>query len=143
MAFFNRVADPLIGGTYMTMLNTIANLGTTWPNTAALFVVGNLKWTRPCTCVPAATAPLDELLRKLSESARAAIALPPPATAPAAAPCECEPEVVLDGYTITCLGSLAVGAAWLTLMRPRVFALQELPSSAWLTRADKADKACE
>ena len=27
MAMFNRVADPRIGGTYMTMLNTLANLG--------------------------------------------------------------------------------------------------------------------
>jgi PAT family acetyl-CoA transporter-like MFS transporter 1 len=27
MAFYNRVADPAIGGTYMTMLNTISNMG--------------------------------------------------------------------------------------------------------------------
>ena len=36
MAFFSRVSDPRIGGTYMTMLNTIANLGTMWPRTTAL-----------------------------------------------------------------------------------------------------------
>eukprot|EP00966_Prymnesium_polylepis_P116816 2699538-Prymnesium_polylepis.1 len=29
-AFFNRVSDPAIGGTYMTMLNTFANLGGSW-----------------------------------------------------------------------------------------------------------------
>lgn len=34
MAFFNRVSDPKIGGTYMTMLNTISNLGGQWPGTA-------------------------------------------------------------------------------------------------------------
>jgi PAT family acetyl-CoA transporter-like MFS transporter 1 len=33
MAFFNRVSDPKIGGTYMTMLNTISNLGGQWPGT--------------------------------------------------------------------------------------------------------------
>ena len=27
MAFFARVSDPLIGGTYMTLLNTLSNLG--------------------------------------------------------------------------------------------------------------------
>ena len=27
MAFFARVSDPLIGGSYMTLLNTLANLG--------------------------------------------------------------------------------------------------------------------
>ena len=33
MAFYNRVSDPKIGGTYMTMLNTISNLGGQWPGT--------------------------------------------------------------------------------------------------------------
>lgn len=28
MAFFARISDPSIGGTYMTFLNTISNLGT-------------------------------------------------------------------------------------------------------------------
>ena len=36
MAFFNRVSDPKIGGTYMTMLNTISNLGGQWPGPAIL-----------------------------------------------------------------------------------------------------------
>jgi hypothetical protein len=27
MAFANRVADPAIGGTYITLINTVANLG--------------------------------------------------------------------------------------------------------------------
>lgn len=30
MAFFSRVSDPIIGGTYMTLLNTIANIGGKW-----------------------------------------------------------------------------------------------------------------
>jgi len=30
MAFFARVSDPNIGGTYMTLLNTVSNLGGTW-----------------------------------------------------------------------------------------------------------------
>ncbi|KAL6942516.1 hypothetical protein ACO0QE_003692 [Hanseniaspora vineae] len=30
-AFHTRIADPMIGGTYMTLLNTISNLGGTWP----------------------------------------------------------------------------------------------------------------
>ncbi|KAK7064621.1 GYF domain-containing protein [Favolaschia claudopus] len=30
-AFHTRVSDPLIGGTYMTLLNTFTNLGGTWP----------------------------------------------------------------------------------------------------------------
>jgi len=29
--FFARIADPTVGGTYMTLLNTLSNLGGTWP----------------------------------------------------------------------------------------------------------------
>jgi len=39
MAFFARVSDPAMGGTYMTLLNTLANLGGMWPPTAAMFLV--------------------------------------------------------------------------------------------------------
>lgn len=30
-SFFTRISDPSIGGTYMTLLNTLSNLGGTWP----------------------------------------------------------------------------------------------------------------
>uniref|UniRef100_A0A452U5H6 Solute carrier family 33 member 1 n=1 Tax=Ursus maritimus TaxID=29073 RepID=A0A452U5H6_URSMA len=33
MAFNAKVSDPLIGGTYMTLLNTVSNLGGNWPST--------------------------------------------------------------------------------------------------------------
>jgi hypothetical protein len=51
-----------------------------------------------------------------------------------AAPCKCKPEVLIDGYTATCMLSLLVGVAWFVLVRPRLFALQALPPSAWLAR---------
>jgi len=37
MAFFAKVSDPAVGGTYMTLLNTLSNLGGNWPATAALW----------------------------------------------------------------------------------------------------------
>ena len=42
MAFFNRVSDPRIGGTYLTMLNTLANLGAQWPGILVLACKGAL-----------------------------------------------------------------------------------------------------
>ena len=39
MSLFAKVSDPAIGGTYMTLLNTIANLGTMWPSTVAMWLV--------------------------------------------------------------------------------------------------------
>ncbi|EDQ91581.1 uncharacterized protein MONBRDRAFT_813, partial [Monosiga brevicollis MX1] len=36
MQFFCKLSDPLLGGTYMTLLTTLANLGAVWPSTLAL-----------------------------------------------------------------------------------------------------------
>jgi len=42
MEFFAKAAaeNPTIGGTYMTLLNTVANLGGSWPQPVALWCVG-------------------------------------------------------------------------------------------------------
>lgn len=42
MAFFARISDPLFGGTNMTLLNTLTNLGGAWANTAALWMTDSL-----------------------------------------------------------------------------------------------------
>jgi len=48
MAFFAKVSDPAVGGTYMTLLNTLCNLGGNWPATAALWFVDPLTF-RQCS----------------------------------------------------------------------------------------------
>ena len=44
MAFNAQISDPRIGGTYMTLLNTINNLGGNWPVTVVLWLVDNVTW---------------------------------------------------------------------------------------------------
>lgn len=52
-AFHTQIADPLIGGTYMTTLNTISNLGGQWPR---LIVLYGIDWFTSATCeVPGIT----------------------------------------------------------------------------------------
>jgi PAT family acetyl-CoA transporter-like MFS transporter 1 len=46
-AFHTQIADPLIGGTYMTTLNTISNLGGQWPRLIVLF---GIDWFTSATC---------------------------------------------------------------------------------------------
>jgi PAT family acetyl-CoA transporter-like MFS transporter 1 len=46
MTFFASRADPAIGGSYMTLLNTAANMGGTWPSSVVLLLLGRL--TRSC-----------------------------------------------------------------------------------------------
>jgi PAT family acetyl-CoA transporter-like MFS transporter 1 len=44
MAFFAKVSDTSVGGTYMTLLNTVTNLGGNWPAMLALYFVDPLTW---------------------------------------------------------------------------------------------------
>lgn len=46
-AFHTQIADPLIGGTYMTVLNTISNFGGTWPRA---LVLAGVDWFTTATC---------------------------------------------------------------------------------------------
>lgn len=48
MAFFAKISDPAVGGTYMTLLNTICNLGGNWPTSVLLWLVDVLTW-KQCT----------------------------------------------------------------------------------------------
>ena len=45
MAFHARISDPRVGGTYLTLLNTLTNLGGNWYQTLALWLVDGLTWT--------------------------------------------------------------------------------------------------
>jgi len=59
MAFFARVSDPIVGGTYMTFLNTINNLGTMWPRSAVLWLVDKMSSTQ---CLKPTTILLNSTL---------------------------------------------------------------------------------
>jgi hypothetical protein len=39
MVLFANVADPLIGGTYVTLLTTVYNIGNAIPNTLGLYLI--------------------------------------------------------------------------------------------------------
>lgn len=42
MAFFARISDPFVGGTYMTLLNTFQNLGYMWPSSFVFWTVDQI-----------------------------------------------------------------------------------------------------
>lgn len=46
MAFFAKISDPAVGGTYMTLLNTVCNLGGNWPTSIVLWLVDVLTWKK-------------------------------------------------------------------------------------------------
>jgi len=45
MGFFAKISDPKIGGTYMTLLNTLANFGSNIPNQLVLFFVDKVSFS--------------------------------------------------------------------------------------------------
>ena len=49
--FFASRVDPLIGGSYMTLLNTAANLGGTYPASLVMWLLGVLSKDPTCTPV--------------------------------------------------------------------------------------------
>ncbi|CAB3221904.1 unnamed protein product [Arctia plantaginis] len=113
MAFFAKVSDPTVGGTYMTFLNTMSNLGTNWPNTLALWGIDHLMYktcTAPTLTDNTCSSPLEVDLCKSNEG-------------------RC--EVVIDGFYIETTICLVVGFLWLQWGRPTINRLQRLPASAW------------
>jgi len=47
MAFFARIADPSVGGTYMTLVNSVSNFGSAWPAAVVLKLMTWLKGMTP------------------------------------------------------------------------------------------------
>jgi PAT family acetyl-CoA transporter-like MFS transporter 1 len=127
MAFFARVSDPSIGGTAMTLLNTVANLGGKWPNSVILFAADGL--TRRA-CDAGVSAGAAAALAAALPAGAAACATPAAREACAAAGGAC--VVRSDGFAALTLACSAAGVAWMLLMRARVRAMGALPPSAWL-----------
>ena len=48
MSFFAHRVDPAIGATYMTLLNTAANLGGTWPSSIVMWAISRLSTDPIC-----------------------------------------------------------------------------------------------
>jgi len=55
-AFYTLIADPVIGGTYLTLLNTVSNLGGTWPR---FFILAGVDYFTKATCIFPETLDLE------------------------------------------------------------------------------------
>ncbi|XP_071446558.1 acetyl-coenzyme A transporter 1 [Hetaerina americana] len=116
MAFFARVSDPAVGGTYMTLLNTLSNLGGNWPTTLALWMVDSLTWK-------ACRLPDGSSIVGVDCSSIEEVAL-----------CERSSGVcttLIDGYYIESFVCTVVGLLWLLWGRPVINSLQSKDHSAW------------
>jgi PAT family acetyl-CoA transporter-like MFS transporter 1 len=127
MSFFARVSDPAIGGTYMTLLNTVTNLGSKWPNATALYLLPKL--TFYLCSVKSDVFNTDKIPSVLSEKL-SGIDCTPSFSSCISEGGQC--NIQLDGYTIETVLSVVIGVIWIFMFRDRVAQLQSLPFSDWM-----------
>jgi hypothetical protein len=122
MSFFTKVSDPSIGGTYMTLLNTFANIGSMWPRYLTLKAIGALT-VRHCQ-LPASS--------EMDQGAGL-----PNGFDPSKCDAKCTEaggvcSTDRDGFLIMVLIGTAYGFLWLLLMRRRTVELETMDKTQWL-----------
>jgi len=125
MAFFAKISDPAVGGTYMTFLNTLTNLGGNWPATLALW------WVDPLTfksCVGGKSSEGNVCYSSAEvESCKEGGG-------------ECVTQY--DGYYIEAISCFSIGFAWLFLWgKATINRLQDEPDSGWRVVHKDSEKA--
>ena len=127
--FFSLISDPYIGGSYLTLLNTIHNMGVLLPNTPIFFLIDKLSAVQ-----------CQEMICRPPEAPK-----PLPLACPAPGTDQLEANecligggvcvTVRDGFLWTSYTLLALGAALILLFKPLVKHVQELPLDAWRLKA--------
>ncbi|KAL9127360.1 MAG: hypothetical protein Q9217_003750 [Psora testacea] len=134
-AFHAKIADPVIGGTYMTLLATVSNLGGTFPR---FFILKLVDVFTTATCLPPKNQPKDTSTLK-----------GPLVSSPFSCVAEAEKHRCLDGggtcnierdgYYITNVVCVIVGIlTFMLYIRPAATKLQALPLRAWRLAAGEA-----
>jgi len=119
-AFHARISDPVIGGTYITLVNTFSNLGATWPGFFVLRAI-DLFSIATCEVVGDNTSLTAQGAECVSEEGKAQCSA-------AAGKCIME----RDGYFITTGICLLVGLIFLVAyIIPTAKKLQALPLTKW------------
>ncbi|XP_076850848.1 acetyl-coenzyme A transporter 1 [Brachyhypopomus gauderio] len=117
MAFHAKVSDPVIGGTYMTLLNTVTNLGGNWPSTLALWLVDPLTHKQCQGAAGQTCGSVEEAGLCVKEGGVCVTAL--------------------DGYYVESLVCVLIGLCWWVFFGKKMKRLQEESPSAWHCRIRK------
>jgi MFS transporter, PAT family, solute carrier family 33 (acetyl-CoA transportor), member 1 len=127
-AFFTQISDPIIGGTYLTFLNTISNLGGTWPR---FFVLQGVDIFTRTECILHDPSGLSTptISRSKLTSVHSCHTEPEKAQCVAAGG-ECHKYV--DGYYTMNTICIVIGfTLFYGYIRPRIAKLQGISPHAW------------
>ncbi|OBT61258.1 hypothetical protein VE03_09362 [Pseudogymnoascus sp. 23342-1-I1] len=130
-AFHARIADPVIGGTYMTLLATVSNLGGTFPR---FFILKLVDQFTQATCVPPVpgSTPLSAALKSplVTEAFSCALEVDKHRCVDGGGVC----NITRDGYYITNVVCVIIGVlTFWGYIRERALKLEALPLRAWRT----------
>lgn len=123
MSFFSKISDPNIGGSYMTLLNTVANLGSKWPNSLSLYLLPKMTFTA-CEMLVESKWMSSEILCSVGET-----------TDCLASGGQC--NMWLDGYSVQSVSCFVIGCVWFVLFKGRLLHLQSIPFDSWLVIKNK------
>lgn len=130
-AFHARVSDPVIGGTYMTLLATVCNLGGTFPR---YFVLQLVDTFTVATCNPGKSDAKGLKGPLVTEAFSCALQVEKERCESGGGTC----EMIHDGYYSVNLLCVAFGVVtFLWYIKPKVLHLQSLPLRAWRLTAGK------
>ncbi|GIL91611.1 hypothetical protein Vretifemale_19225 [Volvox reticuliferus] len=122
-SFFNTISDPDMGGAYLTLLNTIANMGFMLPRTPLFWLMDKLTIARCMTILDGVVQVLPySCPKKLMDMARGDNEC-------VAAGAEC--SLASDGYYIVSVASLVMGVGLGLLYVRFVWRLMREPLTSW------------
>lgn len=109
-SFHTRVADPIVGGTYMTLLNTLSNFGGTWPRLLIMSLVNYL------TVYKCENIVNGKKITSISKNI-----------------CTTGESIILrDGYYMTNLFCIIIGISlYFTFFKKKISYLQNVPIKSW------------
>ncbi|KAL9607044.1 MAG: hypothetical protein Q9167_008004 [Letrouitia subvulpina] len=124
-AFHAKISDPLIGGTYMTMLATVSNLGGTFPR---FFILKLVDYFTIATCHPPEKPPADLKGDLVTSPFNCALEAQKHRCTDGGGTC----NISRDGYYITNIVCVVIGViTFWGYIRPAAMKLQALPLRAW------------
>jgi len=125
-SFYNRISDPEMGGTYLTLLNTIANMGIVLPKLGMFWLMDQLTVTQ-CISLAGPVLPIPCSVKKAAGD-------------PTISKCERaggECRFWRDGFFPLSYGLLLLGFVLALIYRRYLPQLQSLPLSYWRVSALK------
>jgi len=132
MAFYAQISDKSIGGTYMTFLNTLSNLGGIWPQTLALYLVNSLTF-KFCSSKKFESGSLDlnspnytNTVMLINNNTCSSEVLSKECTKLGG---EC--VTTLDAYYIETIVCTIFGIFWILNFKRIILGLQNLPKASW------------